>query len=1596
MSRILGSILLSFLMLGSAFAITTDTLSLTGSADRSVRLELQDSRENGQNLSFELPELLREEIGIEDKVFQLLSFEGAEYEGADGRPALPIYSKLVAVPDGMSVNVRVVDSERESFGGYRILPMQPEQADRFFYDADFYSREATTALPTVEIGEPGIMHGLRVVPLTVRPLEFDPVSGEVTVTRRMELALDFTPSLAAEDTPRERNFIPESFADLYREHVVDGDRLLEDFETGPGTYLMIYANVTGVAGRLDSLIEWRQKQGYNVIAVSTGETGGNSTTAIKNYIQNIYNTVDPPLEFVSLVGDANGSYPVATYYENIGSGYDGMGDHDYTTLEGGDILPDVHVGRISIGSLSDLTNIVSKMLGYEKRPPRGDSGWFNRACLVGDTSPSGITCIFVNQWTKHILIEEGWTQIDTIWSGSFAGQMVGSMNQGMTWFSYRGYYGNSGYTTGHASSQTNGHELPFVVDITCDTGTFSSGTALSEAFLRAPNGGGIGAIGTATTGTHTRYNNAVFNGIAYTYIKGVNYHMGAALTGGKLSMYTNYYPHSSHQETVEEWMIWNNLMGDPAVDLWTDYPVDLDVNHPGSLHIGANVVPVTVSSGGQPVEGARVALFKDGDVHSVALTDAFGEALVPLDASSQGTLYVTVTGHNLYPYQGSLALESQAIFVALNNVNVDGDGRVNPDESIALEAQLYNFGSSSAAGVTALLSENDPYVTITDGSDSYGTIASGSSSWGTGGYAFTVSADAPDDHLIQMELRISSGITFWTSIVQLSVESGEFEVTNTSFSGPGGNLDPGESGSLTLTIRNDGSIATGAISAVLSAESPWINVSDPTSNFPAANVGASVNNSSSPFSIAIAYDCFEGHLASFSMELTYNSGAVETVEFVMPVGSVSSNDPVGPDAYGYYAFDNTDTSYPYAATYDWVEIDPNYGGPGSDTGLYDFGWEQDDVRQYNLPFDFQFYGETFDRVSICSNGWLSFGEFDVPLYRNWSVPSPGTPPNLVAVYWDNLDMSGSNRVYHWNDTSEHRYIVQWSRMQNDYSGATETVQVILYDPVYHPTSSGDGEILMQYLTVNQTDSRDAYGTVGIQNHHADDGLLYTFWNIYAPGAATLTSGRAIRFVPVEAAITGTLSGTVTNASAGDSPAPGVHVKLVEAGSSLISGEDGSFFGPVPIGEYTVVAEHASFEPDTIFGVVISEGQNVNHDFSLVDIGGPSISGTTVHPFTEDTAGPYAIQTTVFDYSPLDVLDLKYIVMGSSSGTVPMTLIDAENNLYEAEIPGQPLDSYVMYWVYARDTGGNSSTDPAGAPSNNYGFWVAQAQMLFDDDIESDLGWTVGDPADDASTGIWERTDPQQVIDGSSQISQPEDDHTPAPGVYCYFTDGRDGGSVGDYDVDNGQTTLYSPVFDLTENSGVSVSYWRWYINDSGSSPGTDNWRVQVTDNGSNWETLEYTSESDHSWVYRSFQLDGVIDMTSNVRFRFIASDEGDGSIVEAGVDDFQLIGFEVPEVTDAAGQVPERTVLMQNVPNPFNPKTEIRFGLSSAQDVQLRIFDVQGRLVKTLADGRMGEGFHAVQWSGRDESGRQMSSGVYFYVLQSADLMLREKMVLLK
>jgi hypothetical protein len=115
---------------------------------------------------------------------------------------------------------------------------------------------------------------------------------------------------------------------------------------------------------------------------------------------------------------------------------------------------------------------------------------------------------------------------------------------------------------------------------------------------------------------------------------------------------------------------------------------------------------------------------------------------------------------------------------------------------------------------------------------------------------------------------------------------------------------------------------------------------------------------------------------------------------------------------------------------------------------------------------------------------------------------------------------------------------------------------------------------------------------------------------------------------------------------------------------------------------------------------------------------------------------------------------------------------------------------------------------------------------------------------------------------------------------------------------------------------------------------------------------------------------------------------GEGRIITEG-----SVSIEEPQVDD----VPLAALsLDQNYPNPFNPQTTIAFSVPRNQPVQLRIFDVQGRLVRTLVDEVRAEGAHAVIWDGTTDRGNRAASGTYVYRLVTEDRVFSKSMVLVK
>ncbi len=184
-------------------------------------------------------------------------------------------------------------------------------------------------------------------------------------------------------------------------------------------------------------------------------------------------------------------------------------------------------------------------------------------------------------------------------------------------------------------------------------------------------------------------------------------------------------------------------------------------------------------------------------------------------------------------------------------------------------------------------------------------------------------------------------------------------------------------------------------------------------------------------------------------------------------GGVSSLHAGGPDAFGYRF---RDSDQPDGPSFSWIDV-PTIGTP--------LPLSQDDQNSgpVEIGFDFPFYGNTFDTVNVCTNGWLSFTSDRTGFSNPDRLPSRGfsVPGNLLAPFWD--DLTPGTIEYHGNSE---RFVVQYTGTDRLSSEADLTFQVVLYP---------SGRIVFRYLTMSGTlDS----ATIGIQNADKTIGLLAAY------------------------------------------------------------------------------------------------------------------------------------------------------------------------------------------------------------------------------------------------------------------------------------------------------------------------------------------------------------------------------------------------------------------------------------------------------------------------------------------------------------------------
>jgi hypothetical protein len=343
---------------------------------------------------------------------------------------------------------------------------------------------------------------------------------------------------------------------------------------------------------------------------------------------------------------------------------------------------------------------------------------------------------------------------------------------------------------------------------------------------------------------------------------------------------------------------------------------------------------------------------------------------------------------------------------------------------------------------------------------------------------------------------IEQAVNFVPTAVNLAYVNG---VINDAGGNNNGSLDPGESVTFVPTLRNNGWVTGTNVSAMLISSDPNITITAANSSYPdlPAHQQAAANT---PYGISVSPTCPLEHTAQFGLIWTCSQGFSDTASFTLVVGDPMFQ-PLGPDGYGYFAYDILDENGP---TFDWIEVDPTYGGSGT---LVTYTAD-DQTVQVNLPFTFRYYGQDFTQISVCTNGWIAMGSTTSTDYSNTAIPNSDGPPNMIAPFWEDLSPQQAGHVAHYYDQTQHFFVVEYDSVR-EYSPSTskETFEIVLYDPAYYPTSTGDGQILFQYKQTSDLSSN----TVGIENQAQTMGLQVLLNAALNNHMAPLAPGMAYLF-----------------------------------------------------------------------------------------------------------------------------------------------------------------------------------------------------------------------------------------------------------------------------------------------------------------------------------------------------------------------------------------------------------------------------------------------------------------------------------------------------
>ncbi|HNQ44669.1 MAG TPA: C25 family cysteine peptidase, partial [Candidatus Cloacimonadota bacterium] len=343
---------------------------------------------------------------------------------------------------------------------------------------NFYNGQRATSEATIQLTELGMMRGERLVALDFIPANYNPATKSLDVTLATNVDIRFVNA----DYIATSELKGKAYSPVFASAMASSVWNYQDTRISLMRYPVGYVIITPASfiPALQPFVDWKTREGY-AVSVNTIESIGNSTTAIKTFMQNLWNsatTTNPAPSYLLIVGD------VAQVVSNSGTTGSHPTDLNYVRLQGNDFMPEMYFGRFSATTPDEVTNQVNKTLLHEQYAMPDDSYLQDSVLIAGmdsyyaQTHGNGqINYATQNYFNTSHGIDAHTYLYPT--SGSSLTAIRNDVSAGAAYVNYTAHGGvtdwsDPNFTISHINQLQNTNKYPVVVGNCCLTSKFDS------------------------------------------------------------------------------------------------------------------------------------------------------------------------------------------------------------------------------------------------------------------------------------------------------------------------------------------------------------------------------------------------------------------------------------------------------------------------------------------------------------------------------------------------------------------------------------------------------------------------------------------------------------------------------------------------------------------------------------------------------------------------------------------------------------------------------------------------------------------------------------------------------------------------------------------------------------------------------------------------------------------------------------------------------------------------------------------------------------------------------------------------------------------